>query len=88
MNVSLTPYFEKLIQAKVASGRYGNISEVVREGLRLLEIRDQEHAARLRDLRQAIDEGIDSGSAEPLDMAQIKREARTQGEAQKMITKS
>lgn len=40
MNVSLTPFFDEMIKEKVASGRYNNASEVVREALRLLHARD------------------------------------------------
>ena len=40
MNVSLTPELAKFIETRVSSGRYHTSSEVVREGLRLLE--DQE----------------------------------------------
>jgi antitoxin ParD1/3/4 len=35
-NVSLTPELEAFIDNRVASGRYGNASEVVRAALRLL----------------------------------------------------
>ena len=86
MNVSLTPQLEALIQDKVASGRYGNASEVVREALRLLEERDQERSAKLQALRQAIQAGIDSGPAEPWDLAATRRKARTQWEAQQAHT--
>ncbi|HEU0164059.1 MAG TPA: type II toxin-antitoxin system ParD family antitoxin [Thermomicrobiales bacterium] len=37
MNVNLTPYWEKYIQEKIASGRYNNASEVIREALRNME---------------------------------------------------
>ena len=48
MNVSLTPQLETMIQQRVASGRYNNASEVVREALRLLEEREQvEHLRSL-----------------------------------------
>jgi antitoxin ParD1/3/4 len=40
MNVSLTPKLEKLVSQLVEQGRYRSASEVVREGLRLLEIRE------------------------------------------------
>jgi antitoxin ParD1/3/4 len=44
-NVNLTKRFDNLIERNVASGRYGNASEVVREGLRLLEKQEKEEAA-------------------------------------------
>ena len=37
MNVSLTPQLEEMVREKVASGRYNNASEVIREALRLLD---------------------------------------------------
>lgn len=52
-SVALTPHFESLTQQLVASGRYNNVSEVVRDGLRLLESRVQEDKAKLRALRDA-----------------------------------
>jgi len=42
MNVSLTPKLEKLVSQLVEQGRYRSASEVVREGLRLLEIRESQ----------------------------------------------
>ncbi len=36
MNVSLTPELDEFVNAKVSSGLYNSASEVVREGLRLL----------------------------------------------------
>jgi antitoxin ParD1/3/4 len=47
VNVSLTPELEKFVTAKVEAGRYGSASEVVREGLRLLEEHDLNRAARV-----------------------------------------
>lgn len=76
MNVSLTPHLEELVHQKVASGRYGSASEVLREALRLLEERDRVHALRLEELRADIRNGIDSGPATPLDMEAIKARGR------------
>lgn len=42
MNISLTPELEKAVKAKVASGLYGNASEVVREALRESLLRERE----------------------------------------------
>ena len=58
MNVSLTPELEKLVQAKVESGRYNSASEVVREALRLLEQHDELRAIHLKELRSRMDQGI------------------------------
>jgi len=56
MNIYLGKHFEAMIRAKVATGRYANASEVVREALRLME-HDDEKLARLR---AKIDEGLAS----------------------------
>jgi antitoxin ParD1/3/4 len=63
-SIALGEYFQKFVQEQVARGRYGSVSEVIRASLRLLE----ENDARFAVLRNAIQEGIDSGQAEPFDM--------------------
>jgi antitoxin ParD1/3/4 len=52
-NVVLTEHQEKLIDKLVGSGRYQNASEVLREGLRLVEQREVEEATKLKALRAA-----------------------------------
>ena len=37
MNISLTPHYEKMVKKCVESGRYNNVSEVMREALRVWE---------------------------------------------------
>jgi len=59
MNVSLTPQLEQFVREKVDSGRYLSASEVVREGLRLLEERDLVYQARLADLQKEITIGVE-----------------------------
>ena len=59
MNISLTKELEKLVTTKVASGRYHSASEVIREGLRLLENQDIVRQARLEQLRRDVQIGID-----------------------------
>lgn len=58
-NVHLTEHFDSLIAAGIESGQFSNASEVVREGLRLLEQRQQEDKAKIEWLRGAVQEGID-----------------------------
>lgn len=63
MNVSLTPELEQLVSDKVKTGMYQTVSEVIREGLRLLKERD-ERMGRLRaDIRAGFD-AIDRGEYE------------------------
>ena len=57
-NVVLTERQERLIEALVQSGRYQNASEILREGLRLIERREAEEAARLSALRRAAEAGM------------------------------
>ena len=57
-NVVLTKRQEKLIEALVESGRYQNASEVLRDGLRLVEQRQAEEASKLKALREAARIGV------------------------------
>ena len=57
-NVVLTERQETLIEALVQSGRYQNASEVMREGLRLVENREVEEATKLAALRAAAQLGV------------------------------
>jgi antitoxin ParD1/3/4 len=57
MNVSIGERWEKFIENAVREGRYGSASEVVREGLRLVEERE----AKLKALREEINAAIESG---------------------------
>ncbi len=76
MNVSLTAELANFVKAKVSGGRYASSSEVVREALRLMEKVERQDAEKLGLLRQAWQEGVDSGDAEASDFAALKQEAR------------
>lgn len=56
-NVVLSQHQHELVESLVASGRYQNASEVLREGLRLLERQEEEEAAKIAALRKAADRG-------------------------------
>ncbi len=58
-NVVLTDHQASLVEQLVESGRYQNASEVLREGLRLVEQREAEDAYRLVALRSAVQAGIE-----------------------------
>ena len=71
MNVSLTPELEKYVSEKVESGLYHSASEVIREGLRLLKDQDALRKVRLHEVRQQIQEGMNSGESQPLDVEDV-----------------
>ena len=56
-SITLGNRFEAFADLQVKSGRYNSVSEVIREGLRLLEERD----LRLAALRSALSAGEKSG---------------------------
>lgn len=57
-NVVLTQHHEEIIDELVKSGRYQNASEVLREGLRLIERRERLEATRLEVLKVAAQQGF------------------------------
>ncbi|MGD0540269.1 MAG: type II toxin-antitoxin system ParD family antitoxin [Tepidisphaeraceae bacterium] len=57
MNVSLTPELEKFVESRVATGRYQTASEVVREGLRLLEEQERQREAHFQALKGKLRRG-------------------------------
>jgi antitoxin ParD1/3/4 len=61
--ISLGDYFDKFISSQVSTGRYKNVSEVVRAGLRLLD--DEE--SKITALKAAIQKGLDSPRVENFD---------------------
>ena len=75
---SIGKHFEDLIDNLVDSGRYATASEVMREGLRLVEEREERRKAKLEALRAEIQKGFDSGPMEKVgDMFErIKSEGR------------
>ena len=62
-SVSLGDYFENFVDNRVSEGRFKNASEVIRAGLRLLE----EEESKIIILKNAINEGIESGIAKDFD---------------------
>ncbi|MCB9255573.1 MAG: type II toxin-antitoxin system ParD family antitoxin [Chitinophagales bacterium] len=55
-SISLGNYFDQFVQSSIREGRYKNVSEVIRAGLRLLE----EEESKVIALKKAIQEGVDS----------------------------
>jgi len=62
-NVNLTPELERFAQGCVASGRFNNVSEVVRSALRMLQEAEERRAAFVASLEAAREEGLREGLA-------------------------
>lgn len=60
MNVSLPDKMKQWVEDQVATGRYGNSSDYVRDLVR----RDQERAEAREKLQQLVDEALASGRVE------------------------
>ena len=73
---TLGNHYEIYVPELLATGRYASASEVLRDGLRLLEDRERQREAKIVALRDAIREGLESGPAAPLDIEAIKARAR------------
>ena len=71
-NTSLTlgEHWEVFIKNQIALGKYASASELVRDGLRLIERRETKIAA----LQQAITEGLESGISENFKMEDLQKE--------------
>jgi len=62
---TLGDHFESFIKEQVEGGRYSSASEVIRDGLRLLEEEQQKRQAVLDGLRGEIEKGRRSGKSKP-----------------------
>ena len=78
-SISLGDYFDKFVSSQVSAGRYKNVSEVIRAGLRLLENEESKEIA----LRNAIQQGLNSPIVENFDfdenLKKLKAEKRKNG---------
>ncbi|QMW24722.1 type II toxin-antitoxin system ParD family antitoxin [Sandaracinobacteroides saxicola] len=70
--MKLGPYFDRLIEGQIASGRYGSVDDVIREALTRL----QDHETRVEALGEALREGEESGLHGPLDANAFLQECR------------
>lgn len=75
-SVALSHHFENFVRQQVDSGRFNNVSEVVRAGLRLLENQEAQQAAKLQALREAVAVGLASGPGIPADEVFDRLEAK------------
>ena len=87
-SVALSPHFESFVKQQVTAGRFNNVSEVVRAGLRLLEDQEELKALKLQELRNAIQAGSSSGPGVDGDSVFDRLERKYQAAAAKLDAKA
>lgn len=78
VTVTLGHHYEEFVKTSIASGRYNNVSEMVRAGLRRLE----EDEARLAAIRAALIEGEESGVVEDFDPEEFLKSLNAEYDAE------
>lgn len=78
-SISLGSHFDEFIRNQVSEGRYKNVSEVIRAGLRILE----DEANKTHALKSAIEQGLDSPRVNNFDfkdnLKKLKKEKKING---------
>ena len=62
---ALGDHFERFVAKLIKSGRYNSKSEVIRDGLRLLQDHEESRGVRLDELRKLFRAGVESGPRRP-----------------------
>lgn len=78
VTVTLGHHYEEFVKTSIAGGRYNNVSEMVRAGLRRLE----EDEARLAAIRAALIEGEESGVVEDFDPEEFLKSLNAEYDAE------
>lgn len=73
-SISLGNYFDQFVSSQVSAGRYKNVSEVIRAGLRLLENEESKAIA----LKNAIEKGLNSPLVEDFDFDENLQRLKTE----------
>lgn len=79
MTVVFTEPMAAEIRAAVEAGEYASTSEAVRDAVRLWTSRRQLREQDVSELRTAWDRGLASGFVGPLDLNELRRDARKHG---------
>lgn len=87
-SVALSSHFEIFVKEQVNAGRFNNVSEVVRAGLRLLEDQEQVKTLKLQELRAVIKAGASSGPGVDPEQVFDRLERKYKSGASKAATKA
>jgi antitoxin ParD1/3/4 len=81
ITIALTQEMAGFVRQSVESGEYASTSEVVRDAVREWKERRDLLGYTVEELRELVQEGIDSGPSPRATMADVKAEARRRFEA-------
>ena len=59
LSITLTPHLAKLVRDSVASGRFASASEVIRDAMRVWQLREQEHEEVIASIRARVRASLD-----------------------------
>jgi antitoxin ParD1/3/4 len=76
LSIALTTQQANLLRDAVESGEYATASDVVRDAMQVWQEKREAKEADVNKMRQLWDEGIASGSAQPMDFGELRDEAR------------
>jgi antitoxin ParD1/3/4 len=65
MSISLNPDQERLVEAKLQSGKYRSVEEVIEIALRLLDEYDRADAEWVEEVREKIDAALEASTHTP-----------------------
>lgn len=80
--ITLTSQQSDWVKSRITAGDFTNDSEYIRDLIR----RDQQRSSQIAEIQAAIDEGLSSGPATPLNMEEIKKKARQEAARHEHIT--
>ncbi len=80
---TLGEHYESFVKRQVGSGRYISASEVIRDGLRLLEEQEHLRKSQVAELRRLIKEGAVSGEENTADVVFDRLTRKYRGLAKK-----
>jgi len=80
IHATVTPRLASFVTKLCCSGRFRSQSEAVRAALWLLKDKERLREVKLEALKEKIQKGLDSGPASPLDMEEVRKEARARFE--------
>ncbi|WP_020181007.1 type II toxin-antitoxin system ParD family antitoxin [Methylopila sp. M107] len=76
ITIALTPEMAAFVRDTVASGQYASTSEAIRDAVREWQERRDLLGYTVEELRDLVQEGVDSGPSARLSMDEVKAEAR------------